>query len=101
MTVSQIDPRRHDLRLSFDQGGCRGFCLCEESQFSHGILSHAIDRSLIQTKAKTQTETQLALIFHVHAVIELDIVAIEEAGRGIKLRTRDPFHQMGYPAAPL
>src|SRR4030095_12988553 len=44
---------------------------------------------------------QLALIFHVHAVIELDKIAVNDAGRGVKLRTRNLLHKMGYSAVAL
>jgi hypothetical protein len=65
--------------------GCSRFRLPKNPELRHGVLTGAIDRALIQAAADPERYVELAIVFHLHAMIDFDIIALDQASRSIEL----------------
>ena len=60
-------------------------------------MPYAEDWTVIQSATKPERHVKLGVL-HVHAVIDLDVVAIDKTGGRVEARRRNLFHQMGHTA---
>src|SRR5687767_8118618 len=79
------------------QGRGSGFRFREKPQFSESVMSRTEHRPIIQSTTKPERHMELGIL-HVHAVIDLDVVTIDEAGGRVEAGRRNLLHQVGHAA---
>src|SRR5215471_17821081 len=78
-------------------------CYLEGNGHFSVIVGQSKKRSLkkSQSTTKAKRQVQLTLILHIHAMIDLYIIAIDQAVRSVELRMRNLFDKVGYLAGAL
>ena len=67
----------------------RGAALCfrqEAAQLSELVMRRSIHQTLVQTAAQANGQQKLALVFHIHLVLHLDVITVDEACGRAELR---------------
>src|SRR6266850_4922194 len=82
------------------QGRGSGFRFREKPQFREGVISRAKNRPIVQATAEAERHLELG-IGHVHAVIDLDKIAVDETGGRVKARRRNLLDPVSHPAGAL
>ena len=68
-----------------ERGGA-GLCLRQETaQLTELVVRRPVYQSLVWAAAQTNRQQELAVIFHIHLVLDLDVIAVDKTGRRAEL----------------